>query len=381
MMYKILADENIPFAEEAFSGFGSVQLIPGREITNEILKPYNILIVRSVTKVNQQLLEGTGVKFVGTTTIGLDHIDTNYLQKMHISYANAPGCNADSVAEYIFAALFNIASEEKFSLENRSIGIIGCGNIGSRIAKIADAAGMKLYLNDPPLQRKTGNPSFRSYEEAASADIITYHVPLNIGGPDNTFHMLSSSLLNSFKKGKIILNASRGSVVSNSDLKNYVLNSKSKVILDVWEGEPFIDPELLNLVWLGTPHVAGYSLEGKVNGTIMIFNSLNEFLKENRTWRPPMPEIKNTVIDYPESGSPEQSLHNLISGIYNFREDDKQLRQMPEGPKDKTGHYFDDLRKNYPIRREFTNYTVRINKSLARDITILKALRFKTSEY
>ncbi len=379
-MYKILADENIPFAEEAFSRFGPVQLISGREITNEILKPYNILIVRSVTKVNEQLLEGTGVKFVGTTTIGLDHIDTDYLQKMHIGYANAPGCNADSVAEYIFAALFNLASEGKFSLENYSIGIIGCGNIGSRVAGIAAAAGMKLFKNDPPLQRKTGNPSFCSYEEAVSADIITYHVPLNIGGPDNTFHMLSSPQLNSFNKGKIILNASRGSVVSNDDLKDYLTKNKNRIILDVWEGEPFIDLELLNLIWLGTPHIAGYSLEGKVNGTIMIFNSLSKFLKDNQKWQPPMPAIRNPVINYPESGSTERALDELISGIYNIREDDRRLRQIPYGPKDETGHFFDGLRKNYPVRREFTNYTVRINKNLKRDIKILKALRFKTSE-
>ncbi len=166
MIYKILADENIPHAEAAFSNFGTVQLIPGREITNEILRPFDILIVRSVTKVNEQLLQGSNVKFVGTTTIGLDHIDTGYLNKAHIQYANAPGCNADSVAEYIFAGLYKIASEKQWPLQKISLGIIGYGNIGSRVARIARAIGMKLFINDPPLQRKTGNSFFCTYDEA-----------------------------------------------------------------------------------------------------------------------------------------------------------------------------------------------------------------------
>ncbi len=377
-MYKILADENIPFAEEAFSNFGSVRLLPGREITNEILRAYHILIVRSVTKVDEQLLEGTNVKFVGTTTIGLDHLDTDYLQKKGIKYANAPGCNADSVAEYIFAGLYKIASEGKFPLENFSMGILGYGNIGSKVAGIASAIGMKLFINDPPLQRQKGDSFFCTYEQALGADIITYHVPLNIGGADNTFHMLSSAQLNSFNSSKIILNASRGSVVSNNNLKKFLQKDGNKVILDVWEGEPSIDKELLKLVFIGSPHVAGYSLEGKVNGTIMIFEALNRFLKTDKNWRPLMPEIKNAHIDYPESGSPEKSLDNLISKIYNIRGDDQRLRAIFD--KNNSGSYFDSLRKNYPVRREFSNYTVSINKKLKKDIKILNALRFKLKE-
>ncbi len=381
MLYKILADENIPYAREAFSNFGSVELVPGRDISNALLRPIDILVVRSVTKVNEQLLQGTNVRFVGTATIGLDHIDTGYLQKMDIKYSNAPGCNADSVAEYIFAGLYNIASEGKFQLNNLSMGIIGFGNIGSRTARIAEAAGLKLYINDPPLQRKKGGSFFCSYKEAARADIITFHVPLNIGGTDNTFHMLSSSQLSSFSSDKIIMNASRGSVVSNEDLKTFLLRNKNRVILDVWENEPVIDKELLKLVSLGTPHVAGYSLEGKVNGTIMVFNAFNSFLREDKKWLPDLPEIINPLIDYPDSGSLEGSLNDLISGIYNIREDDKRLKEITVYDKLKAGDYFDWLRKNYPIRREFSNYTVRINKKLKKEIRILKSLRFKLKEY
>ena len=378
-MYKILADENIPYAEAAFSNFGTVQLIAGREINNEIVRPYDILIVRSVTKVNEQLLEGSNVKFVGTTTIGLDHIDTGYLKKKNISYANAPGCNADSVAEYIFAGLYKIASETRLSIEKCSLGIIGYGNIGSRVGRIADALGMKLYINDPPLQRTKGNSPFCTYDEALSADIITYHVPLNIGGPDNTFHMLSSSQLNSFGSEKIILNASRGKVVANEDLKEFLINRGNKVILDVWESEPAIDEDLLKLVLIGTPHIAGYSYEGKVNGTVMIFKSLNRFLKANKIWQPAMPEVKDAVINYPESESTEQSLHTLISRIYDINADDEKLRQITD--QKEAGSYFDRLRKKYPIRREFSNYTVKISRKLEKEIKILKALRFNISEY
>ncbi len=380
-MYKIVADENIPFVREAFSNFGTVQVVPGREITNELLKPFDILIIRSVTKVTERLLEETNIKFVGTTTIGLDHIDTNYLLKRLIGYANAPGCNADSVTEYIFAGLFEIATNAKFQLQNRSIGILGYGNIGSRVARIADAVGMKLYINDPPLQRKNMNSFFCSYEKAIGADIVTYHVPLNNGGIDNTYHMLSSSQLNSFDSDKIILNASRGSVISNNDLKEFLHKNNNKVILDVWEGEPVIDKDLLKSVWIGTPHVAGYSLEGKVNGTVMIFNSLNRFLKENKVWQPSMPEITDQVINFPESESIEQSLHVLISGIYNIREDDQKLRQIRDFDQNESGSYFDSLRKNYPARREFSNFTVSISKKLKKEIKILRSLRFKLREY
>ncbi len=264
-------------------------------------------------------------------------------------------------------------------LEKCSLGIIGYGNIGSRVARIADAIGMKLYINDPPLQRKKGNSFFCSYDEALGADILTYHVPLNIGGPDNTYHMLSSFRLNSFNGKKIIFNASRGSVVSNNDLKKFLQINTNKVVLDVWEDEPMIDTDLLKLVRIGTPHIAGYSLEGKVNGTIMIYNSLRKFLKEKITWEPAMPGIKEGMVNYPESGSLEQSFDNLISEIYNISEDDQKLRQMTDT--NKGGGYFDSLRKNYPVRREFSNYVVNINSKLHKEIKILKALRFKLKEF
>lgn len=375
-MLKILVDENIPFAVEAFSEIGNVRLISGRDITNESLKTIDILIVRSITRVDENLLKSTPVKFVGTTTIGSDHIDTEYLKRNNIGFANAPGCNADSVAEYIFSALLRLASDKNFHLAEKSMGIIGYGNIGSRIARIAESFGMRTYINDPPLQRNTGQTFFVPYKKALQGDIITYHVPLNIDGIDKTHHMLSGEHLQRFDTEKIILNSSRGSVVSNDDLKGILAGKQHTVVLDVWENEPRIDIDLLRLVQTGTAHIAGYSYEGKVNGTVIIFNALCRFLDLSKQWNPVLPEIENSVFDYPDLGQPEKSLYHLLSGIYNIEQDDRAMREMIKLDQASREKYFDILRKNYPVRREFSNYTIRIDKSLSRDIKILRALRF-----
>lgn len=379
-MYKILVDENIPFAIQAFSGFGKVKLASGREISKPILKDIDILIIRSVTKVDKSLLGDTAVKFVGTTTIGLDHIDTRYLENNKISFAGSPGCNANSVAEYITAGLLKIAIDQKFELKEKSIGIIGYGNIGSKVAGIAQSFEMQTLINDPPLQRTTGESFFTSYYEALKADIITFHVPLNMEGIDKTYHMLSDYKLQSFDSDKIIVNSSRGSVLSDEDLKKFLLKKKNIVLLDVWENEPNIDTKLLNLVKIGSPHVAGYSYEGKVNGTIMIYKALCKHLNINPKWQPDYPEIDNTVFDYQEMDTLEESLNSIISNIYDIENDDSKLRKILSLNKNEQGNYFDLLRKNYPVRREFSNFSIRIGKRLKREINILKTLRFKVIE-
>ncbi len=376
-MLKILVDENIPYAEEAFSGFGKVKLAPGREISNKMLKDIDVLIIRSVTKVNKSLIERTPVTFVGTTTIGLDHINTSYLESNKISFANSPGCNADSVAEYIFAGLLKIASEQNFCMKDKSIGIIGYGNIGRRVSRIARGFGMSTFINDPPLQRETKDLIFVSYKEALLADIITFHVPLNMRGIDKTYHMLSAEQLNYFDNKKIIINAARGSVISEDDLRIFLLNHKNTVVLDVWENEPLIDTELLKLVNIASAHVAGYSYEGKVNGTIMIYKALCKFLNIEPGWKPSFPRVENSILDYPEGLDLEEALNKLISGIYNIDEDDKKLRKIYDLEKNDQGRYFDYLRKNYQERRELPNYTVRIKKHMHHEITVLDTLRFK----
>ncbi|MEE9571880.1 MAG: NAD(P)-dependent oxidoreductase, partial [Candidatus Neomarinimicrobiota bacterium] len=206
---KLVVDENIAFAEEAFSQFGDVLLFSGRKITNDILSNADALIVRSITNVDENLLQNTNIKFVGTATIGTDHFDTNYLNENNIVFADARGCNADSVAEYVFTALLKIAVDNKFTLKNRSIGIIGIGNIGSRVVKYAEALGLKVYKNDPPKQRAGEGSNYVSLEEALQANIVTLHVPLNKTGIDKTFHLFDEKKLNELKNNTIIINSSR----------------------------------------------------------------------------------------------------------------------------------------------------------------------------
>src|ERR1035437_2481819 len=248
---KIIADENIIFVEEAFSGLGDVHLYSGREITNALLKDADVLLVRSITDVNANLLEGTSIKFVGTATIGTDHIDNEYLADNGICFTDARGCNSDAVAEYVFTALLNISNEQNFTLKGKSIGVVGVGNIGSRIVRLAGALGMKVLQNDPPLKRKTGNKQFLNIKDLMGVDIITFHVPLNLQGEDRTYHLFDYDKINSLKDGAIIINASRGPVIENNSLDKLIGEKKFTAVLDVWENEPVINMSLLQKIKFG----------------------------------------------------------------------------------------------------------------------------------
>jgi erythronate-4-phosphate dehydrogenase len=375
-MKNIVIDENIPFAKEAFSDLGKVTLIPGREITNDSLKSADILITRSVTKVNESLLKDTPVEFVGTATIGTDHLDLDYLNSKNIRYESSPGCNSNAVTEYIYTALIRLAIVHRFNLADKSIGIIGYGNIGSKVAKVAESFSLQTLINDPPLQRITNTDFFVSYKKALEADIITFHVPLNMEGIDKTYHLLSNEIFREIDSKKIIINASRGSVIANNDLKEFLIENKNIAVLDVWENEPEINTDLLQFTAYGTPHIAGYSMEGKVNGTVMIYESLCRFLKVNPSWKPALPKVKNPELNYAPDQSLEDSLNKIICDIYNIQNDDKNLRKVRNLDKNERGKYFDYLRKNYPVRREFSNYTIKIRKELIKEIKVLKALRF-----
>jgi len=374
---KLVVDENIAFAEEAFSQFGDVLLISGRQITNDILHNVDALIVRSITYVDENLLQNTNVKFVGTATIGTDHIDNNYLNENNITFADAKGCNADSVAEYVYTALLKIAVDNKLTLKNRSIGIIGVGNIGSRVLKYAEALGLKVYKNDPPKQRAGKGNNYVSLEEALQADIITLHVPLNKAGIDKTFHMLDEKKLNNIKNDTIIINSSRGAVVNNKALLDIIDKKHFKVILDVWEGEPLINTDLLQKVLLGSAHIAGYSVEGKVNGTKMIYDSLCRFTNKQNDWELKLPTLENDVINVTSVKVFEEKLHFIFNHIYNIVPDDSEMREMIKMDNDSRTAYFDKLRKEYSLRREFTNYTILIEKTNKQLKGILEAFRFK----
>ncbi|MEA3419849.1 MAG: 4-phosphoerythronate dehydrogenase, partial [Campylobacterota bacterium] len=295
---KLIVDENIPFGREAFENFGEVELHNGREINASVCKNADALIVRSITKVDGALLDHSSIKFVGTTTIGTDHIDQAYLKRSDIAFSSAAGCNSYSVAEYVFSALSYLADKYKLDLNKLSIGVVGYGNIGRKVAAIADALGMKVIVNDPPLQRTTNERHFSTLEEALKCDIVTFHVPLNRSGIDNTIHLLNEENINLLKANTILINSSRGPVVNNKALKKRLKEKRDiYAVLDVWETEPNYDSELLKLVDVGTPHIAGYSYEGKVNGTVMIYNALSKHLGVNPDWKPALPQVIHNEIE------------------------------------------------------------------------------------
>jgi erythronate-4-phosphate dehydrogenase len=363
---KLVADENISFGKEAFSEFGEVIFEHGRKITNAMLKDADALITRSITKVNEELLSGTNVKFVGTATIGTDHIDLNYLQKNGIAFSSAAGCNSNAVKEYVLAAVSHIYKEHGIGLENKSIGVIGVGNIGSKVAAIGETLGLKVVRNDPPLQRlsagqaeETGSSIYSSLEEALKCDIITCHVPLNLEGIDKTYHLINEETLRLIKPGALLINSSRGPVVDNKALRDRLEQERDIYItLDVWENEPGIDNKLMNMVNLATPHIAGYSLEGKVNGTTIVYNTFCNYLGREPEWSPQMPEINNRQIDISGAGTTLELLNALFSFSYPIIEDDKLLREQNAIEEDQRGSHFDALRKNYRFRRELQNYQV-----------------------
>ncbi len=358
----IIADENMPFVTECFSSIGEVLTVSGREITPKVVADKDVLLVRSVTPVNEDLLAGSRVKFVGTATIGFEHIDIDYLKDNNIGFASAPGSNANSAAEYVIAALLDIGQKHNINLKGKSIGIIGVGKVGSKVAKKCTALAMKTYLNDPPLHRETRDVKYLPLEDLYDCDFITFHTPLTFEGIDKTFHLADEKFFKSLKSGCIFINASRGGVVDSSSLKEAIKSGKMRAtILDVWEDEPNIDTELLQIVDIGTPHIAGYSLDGKIAGMIMIYKAACEYFGldakfdvEDFLPKPSMPQIKIK----PTSGGEQEVLLNVVRQVYDIREDDAKLRRILKKSAQTRGTFFDDLRKNYPIRREFQNTNV-----------------------
>jgi len=356
---RIIADANIPFVKDCFASIGEVEVVPGREITPATVADADVLLVRSVTQVDSDLLIGSGVSFVGSATIGFEHIAIDFLREHNIGFASAPGSNANSTAEYVIAVLLSVAKEHKIQLEGMSLGIVGVGNVGSRVERKAKGLGMKVLLNDPPLQRETCDVKYLSLEELFECDFITLHTPLTFEGKDKTFHLADERFFKSLKGGCIFVNTSRGGVVDSSALKAAIKSGKLKTaVLDVWEDEPNIDTELLEMVDIGTPHIAGYSLDGKVAGMIMIYKAactyfgleakfdVKSFLPE-----PAVPELKIN----PQVVSEQDVLRGAVERIYDIRKDDSNLRWILDKPAGKRGKFFDDLRKNYPVRREFQN--------------------------
>jgi len=363
-MHKIVADENIPGVREAFSHLGEIILLPGRTLQRAALADAELLLVRAVTKVDANLLHGTPVRFVATATIGTDHVDTNYLAQRGLAFTSAAGSNANSVAEYVMAALLHLAVKYEFSMSNLTLGIVGVGHIGSRVARRAAGLGMKVLLNDPPLARQTRDQKFLPLDALMEADIITLHTPLTHTGEDATFHLFDRARLKQMKRGSALLNTCRGEVVDNLALKEVLQSGHLRsAILDVWENEPEIDMELLQLVEIGTPHIAGYSLDGKLNGTNQIYRAACQFLGVAPQWQmeKALPVVAEPIIRLEKNlGTNEKKLEALIKRVYDIAADDRRLRAALNIPPGERHRYFDELRKKYPVRREFHNYVVEL---------------------
>ncbi len=376
ILMNIIADENIPFVAKCFASLGDVQALSGRGITPEIAGKADILLVRSITPVNEKLLSNSKVKFVATATIGYEHVDVDYLKKRNIGFASAPGSNANSASEYVITALLEIGQMHKISLEGKSIGIIGVGNVGSRVVNKCHSLGMKVLLNDPPLQRQTGDSKYRPLDELYDCDFITLHTPLTLAGDDKTYHLANEDFFKSLKNGCVFVNASRGGVVDSDALKDAISKHQLQAIaLDVWENEPNIDIELLELVDIGTPHIAGYSLDGKIAGMIMIYKSICEYFNVEPKFDIadflPEPDVKTIELNE-NIKSRQDSISAIVQNIYPIERDNRRLRQILDEPAKNRGKFFDELRKNYPIRREFQNTEVVVRKT---DFNIAEKLR------
>lgn len=361
---KIVADQNIPFVKECFSSIGSVEICPGRKLTAHQVADADILLVRSVTKVNEALLDGSRVKFVATATIGVEHVDTPYLAAGGIGFASAPGSNSNSVAEYIVAALLTLGKKYKFTLAGKSIGVVGVGNVGSRVARKCAALGMTVILNDPPLARQTGDAKYRPLAELYDCDFVTFHTPLTKAGQDKSFHLADAAFFAALKKGAFFLNTSRGGVHDTAALKQAITDGRlAGVVLDVWENEPNIDPGLLRKVDISTPHIAGYSFDGKIAGLLMIYRAACDYFGLTPTFTeadflpaPQVPEIPITPEQI--SGPLETIVHDTVQQVYVINRDDFNTREILTVPEPERGPFFDHLRKEYPQRREFQNTAV-----------------------
>ncbi len=354
-MKKILIDNKIPFIKGALEPFAQVEYIAPSEFSNQIVKDADALIIRTRTKCNQQLLKDSSVKIIATATIGFDHIDISYCDANNIKWVNAPGCNSSSVQQYIASVLLALAAQKNIELNEKTIGIVGVGNVGSKIKLLCQSLGMKVILNDPPRQRRELRDEFVNMDILIKeSDIITFHVPLNVDGADKTLHLADESFFEKLDGSKIVINSSRGEVVKTSALKNAIKNGKVEAcVLDVWENEPEIDLELLNLVDIATPHIAGYSVEGKANGTAVCVNEVSSFLNLEvpSNWYPKdLPSPSNLLNVNSISKSNQEVITDLVLSVYNVLNDYNLLLSSPDT--------FEKQRGLYPPRREFTYYSV-----------------------
>ena len=343
---KVIVDDKIPFIREALERIADeVIYAPGKEFSPALVKDADALVTRTRTRCDRRLLEGSRVRFIATATIGFDHIDTEWCRQAGIAWANAPGCNAPSVAQYLQSALLLWQQAKGIALEGLTLGIVGAGNVGRCVASMARQLGMTVLLNDPPRQQAEGGADFCSLEELARrCDVVSLHVPLNRDGRYKTFHLADTAFFERLERQPLFINTSRGEVADTPALLQALRTGRlTDAIIDVWENEPDIDRTLMQRAFLATPHIAGYSADGKANATRMALDALCRFfgIEAHYTIVPPPPACP--VIR-------ARNLTDACLQIYDPRTDCDRLRAHPE--------LFEKLRGDYPLRREWPAYTI-----------------------
>lgn len=373
---KIIIDENIALAEETFGKFGEVISMHGRAISNSDLRDADALIVRSITNVNENLLQNTNVQFVGSATIGIDHVDVDYLKHNNIYFTDAKGCNAFAVAEFVLTAVAKFVFDNDLRFGELTAGIIGYGNIGTKVEKFFNALGIKTVVNDLPLQEAGNKNNFATLSEALSCDIVTLHVPLTTETKFPTNYLINQKNISKLKRNSLLINTSRGEVVDSEALLNAIETSNINAVIDVWEYEPEINKSLLQKVFIATPHIAGYSLEGKIYGTKIIYEKFCMHFKVQNDWRIQLPHTENNFISVDESDELEKILYKITKRIYEITADNVALKKTLSLTKKERGVEFDMQRKFYRLRREFNNYTIKFCDSNPELKNILADLRF-----
>ncbi len=385
---KIVADENIPLLMECFGAMGEVVALPGRSISPEDVQDADALLVRSVTKVSRQLVENSSLKFVGTATAGFDHIDRDYLASQGIAFSHAPGCNSTAVVEYVLAALDILAERDGFELRDRQVGIIGKGQVGGRLYRMMERLGVDVCACDPLLasnEESRDDARYVSVDQLIEcSDIICLHTPLTMDGPYPTHYLIGEQQLRAMNPGTVLINAGRGPVIDNAALKRCLSERDDlTVVLDVWEHEPDADPELMARVDIATPHIAGYSLDGKIRGTEMIYKALcQHFGLPARVRLPaitPLPVLKQ--MKFSEGTTFSTTCSKAIRSVYDIRRDDAVMRKGLMGAEEPQRRLtFDRLRKDYPERREFSTLRVELKNCAAELADVFQALQFKIGD-
>jgi len=374
---RFVVDESIPYGREAFATLGEVTALPGRGIAKADLRDADALIIRTVTRPNADLLDDTSVKFVGTCTIGEDHVDLPYLSARGIVFSSAPGCNANSVAEYMTAAWLELEHRGLLCIQDSALGIVGYGNVGKRVAEKARILGMKVILHDPPLEQAGFEADFSPLEAILECDLVTFHVPLTRAGDHATHHYADESFLSKMKPGGVLFNTSRGPVVDNVALLESLQSGHlAGAVLDVWEEEPNLSEQLVDAVVLATPHIAGYSIDGKLNATQQIYDAACRHFDLLTQWNsgevdlaPPAPYLEIASDD----------THPLLTAVrhnYTILEDDANVRALFNLPEAERATAFEQLRKIYRRRFEFRHTTV----ADAPSADLLQQLGFQVSD-